>query len=81
MLCRSGSVCRHSCTLRSNGHLNFAFAVFNYTVALYASEDVEARSVTEYAFPLLCRDFGGDSDLKVLCSNMAVGIELSLEIG
>lgn len=55
--------------------------MFNYTVALYASEDVEARSVTEYAFPLLCRDFGGDSDLKVLCSNMAVGIELSLEIG
>lgn len=37
--------------------LNLAFAVFTYTVALYASEVVEAGSVTEYEFPLLCRDF------------------------
>lgn len=37
--------------------LNFAFAVFNYTIALLTSEVVEAGSVTEYAIPLLCRDF------------------------
>jgi hypothetical protein len=37
--------------------LNFALAVFNCTIALYASEVVEAGSVTEYAFPLLCRYF------------------------
>jgi hypothetical protein len=37
--------------------LNFAFAVFNYTIALYALEAVETGSVTEFAFPLLCRDF------------------------
>jgi len=37
--------------------LNFALAVFNCAIVLYASEIVEAGSVTEYAFPLLCRDF------------------------
>lgn len=37
--------------------LNFALAVFNFTIALHASEAVEAGSVTKYTFPLLFRHF------------------------
>ena len=36
--------------------LNFAPTVLNCTIALYASETVEAGSVSEYAFPLLYHD-------------------------